>query len=116
MTRRCRIVRQVRVIRVDAKSRKVDLSQRSEDERAADKKLAEKGAGTVKVAGMNQLQAALARAGIQKTDFVDLSKVRQYHCVHSITEASRCGANRKGSVHASANEEVTYAEHVLSRT
>ena len=75
------VFRQVRVIRVDAKSRKVDLSQRSEEERAADKKLAEKGAGTVKVAGMNQLQAALARAGIQKNDFVDLSKVRQYRCV-----------------------------------
>ncbi|KAK9914903.1 hypothetical protein WJX75_002062 [Coccomyxa subellipsoidea] len=64
----------VRVIRVDSKSRKVDLSQRSEEERAADKKMAEKGAGTVKVSGMNSLQAALARAGVQKTDFVDLSE------------------------------------------
>lgn len=64
------------MIRVDAKARKVDLSQRSEEERAADKKLAERGAGTVKVSGMNSLQAALARAGVSKTDFVDLSKVR----------------------------------------
>jgi predicted RNA-binding protein with RPS1 domain len=73
--RRCGLG-QVRVIRVDSKSRKVDLSQRSEEERAADKKMAEKGAGTVKVSGMNSLQAALARAGVQKTDFVDLSEVR----------------------------------------
>ena len=64
------------MIRVDSKLRKVDLSQRSEEERAADKKMAEKGAGTVKVSGMNSLQAALARAGVQKTDFVDLSEVR----------------------------------------
>lgn len=75
---------QVRVIRVDSKARKVDLSQRSEEERASDKKLAEKGAGTIKVSGMNTLQAALARAGIQKADFEDLSKVHMHALLPSL--------------------------------
>ena len=63
------------VIKVDSKSGKVDLSQRDQEERAAEKKLADKGAGTINTAGMTPLGAALARAGIKKNNFVDLSKV-----------------------------------------
>ena len=64
------------MIKVDAKARRVDVSQRSEEERAADAKLSREGASTVaKTAGMNSLQAALTRAGISKHDFEDLSQV-----------------------------------------
>ena len=63
------------MIKVEAKQRRVDVTQRSEEDRAADRKLATEGAATVQTAGMNSLQAALARAGIQKKDFVDVSKV-----------------------------------------
>ena len=64
------------MIKVDAKARRVDVSQRSEEERAADAKLSREGASSIlKTAGMNTLQAALARAGISKTDFEDLSQV-----------------------------------------
>jgi len=66
---------QVRVLKVDAKNRRVDLTQRSEEERAAEKTLTEEGVRTVKVSGLNSLGAALARAGIRKQDFEDLSKV-----------------------------------------
>ena len=66
---------QVRVLKVDAKNRRVDLTQRSEEERAAEKTLTEEGARTVKISGLNSLGAALARAGIRKQDFEDLSKV-----------------------------------------
>jgi hypothetical protein len=67
-------VSQARVIKVDTKTRKVDLSQRSDEEREAEKVLAERGAGSVNTAGMTMLGAALARAGIKKNDFVDLSQ------------------------------------------
>lgn len=67
---------QVRVLRVDAKARKVDLTQRSEEDRALDKKLSEEGARSIKVSGLNTLGAALARAGISKKDYEDISKVR----------------------------------------
>ncbi len=67
---------QVRVLKVDAKNRRVDVTQRSEEEIEADRTLNEKGASTARVSGMNTLQAALARAGIRKQDFEDLSKVR----------------------------------------
>lgn len=63
-------------MKVDAKARKVDVSQRSEEERAADRKLSAEGASSVQTAGMNSLQAALARVGIKKIDFVDVSQVR----------------------------------------
>ena len=66
---------QVRVLKVDAKNRRVDVTQRSEEEIEADRTLNEKGASTTRVSGMNTLQAALARAGIRKQDFEDLSKV-----------------------------------------
>ena len=65
------------MLRIDAKNRRVDLTQRSEEERAADKALAEKGAQSVRVSGLNSLGAALARAGIRKQDFEDLSQVWQ---------------------------------------
>ncbi len=63
------------MLKVDAKNRRVDLTQRSEEERAADKALTEQGARSVRVAGLNSMGAALARAGIRKADFEDLSKV-----------------------------------------
>ena len=63
------------MLKVDAKNRRVDLTQRSEEERAADKALTEQGARSVRVAGLNSMGAALARAGIRKQDFEDLSKV-----------------------------------------
>ena len=66
---------QVRVLKVDAKNRRVDVTQRSEEEIEADRTLNEKGASTARTSGMNTLQAALARAGIRKQDFEDLSKV-----------------------------------------
>lgn len=82
---------QVRVMKVDAKARRVDLTQRSEEERQADKALAEVGARTVKVSGMNTLEAALARAGIRKQDFEDLSKVgRIPRPSHAMTPSAVC--------------------------
>ena len=69
----------MRVLRIDAKNRRVDLTQRSEEERAADKALTEQGARSVRVSGLNSLGAALARAGIRKQDFEDVSKV--WRCI-----------------------------------
>jgi len=55
---------QLRVVSVNERNRRVDLSGRSEAERAADKALAEKGAVSTSTGGLTALQAALARAGI----------------------------------------------------
>ncbi len=71
----CACLAQVQVLRIDAKARRVDLTQRSEEERALDKKLTEEGARSIKVSGLNTLGAALARAGISKRDYEDISKV-----------------------------------------
>lgn len=78
--------RQVRVLKVDAKNRRVDLTQRSEEERAADKALTEQGARSIRVSGLNSMGAALARAGIRKQDFEDVSKVQLLLATLSIAE------------------------------
>jgi hypothetical protein len=64
------------------------VSQRSEEDRAADQKLSREGAASVQTAGMNTLQAALARAGIRKKDFEDISQARLPRaCMHARTQA-----------------------------